>query len=122
MTGRPEQRVVLGKPRSEGEAQLWIDILRGEGIPATSFPDRQSGVFGAGGDLLAAFPVVVAATDLDRAREAIHGLDPDAELAPEEVSHSDGAERSRLTTAGLLALVSVPLIMLLAALVSWLAD
>ncbi len=122
MTGGSEGRVILGRPRSEGEAQIWIDVLRDEGIEATYFPDRRSGVFGAGGDLLAAFPVIVSTSDFEEAREAIRGLDPGAELTREKRGAPVGAERSGLATAGLLALVSVPAILVLVALLTWIAD
>lgn len=114
------EQLILGRPRSEAEAQIWVDVLKDENIDAAYFPDRQSGVFGAGADLLGSYPVMVEATEMERAQQVIRELGGEAELVEHPRTTEEMPQRRRLAASGMLALVAIPAIMVTAAVVSWL--
>ena len=65
--------VVVAEARNSLEAVLWVDALKAEGIPATSFERSVAPAMG-GVDAFARFPVMVPAEKLGAARSVIADL------------------------------------------------
>lgn len=82
--------VVVATATGMVEAQIWLDMLRDDGIAATAVEVGPHGMLGGGGLSLRGARVLVGSDDVVRARELIAGAG--GELAVHPGTNPDSAE------------------------------
>ncbi len=98
----PNDTVVVARTRDPIEAQIWVDILRDDGMQAAVFEQGARGALGGASLYGSIQNIVVRRTQFERAREIIADADGTHALIPlQEASESrDRMIRALLTVGG----------------------
>lgn len=99
---------VVAEARDPVQAEIWLDALHAAGIEANAFERGVGAALGGATGVFAIYPVVVAESDLVRARNVIAELGDAARISPvRDHNAARSAQRRGLTIAGALIILIV---------------